>query len=184
LFALIHQYSVQITPIFVIKESYQGKQVENKFIHSDEAQFCTIAIDPIISEGIVRIEIILGNTRGIGYAMGIADASCSFTVGNSPYFRGTENLATQPWVHLIKKYSVGQKVEIEVDMTTIPRRVTFFVDDVEQPYYVIGIPSEIRFWVYIYNKSSSFTITKFERLIKSSAKGVPDSKVLEWGKKW
>ncbi|KAA6357160.1 MAG: hypothetical protein EZS28_047313, partial [Streblomastix strix] len=73
-----------------------------------------------------------------------------------------------------KKYSDGQRIGIEVDMTTVPRRVTFFVDNVEQPKYVIGIPSEIRFWV----------LTKFERLIKSSAKGVEGSKALEWGKEW
>ncbi|KAA6360688.1 MAG: hypothetical protein EZS28_043785 [Streblomastix strix] len=78
------------------------------------------------------------------------------------------------WGPQNQEYSDGQKVEIEVDMTTVPRRVTFFVDDVEQPNYAIGIPSEIRFWV----------LTKFERLIKSSAKGVEGSKALEWGKKW
>ncbi|KAA6384226.1 MAG: hypothetical protein EZS28_020245 [Streblomastix strix] len=88
------------------------------------------------------------------------------------------------WGPINKQYSDGQKVGIEVDMTTVPRRVTFFVDDVEQPNYVICIPSEIRFWAYIYNESSSFTVTKFERLIKSSAKGVEGSKALEWGKEW
>ncbi|KAA6403934.1 MAG: hypothetical protein EZS28_000547 [Streblomastix strix] len=186
--------SFQITPIFIIKESYQGKQVENKFIHSDEDQLCTITIDPIISEGIVRIEIILENTGGIGYSMGIADTSCSFTVRKAPLqeenrekivsyscFGNLDHITRGP---KNQRYYVGQKVGIEVDMTTVPRKVTFFVDDVEQPNYVIGIPSEIRFWAYIYFGRSSFTVTKFERLIKSSAKGVEGSKVLEWGKTW
>ncbi|KAA6364681.1 MAG: hypothetical protein EZS28_039792 [Streblomastix strix] len=83
-----------------------------------------------------------------------------------------------------QNYSDGQRIGIEVDMTTVPRRVTFFVDDVEQPNYVIGIPSEIRFWAYSYNSSSSFTVTKFERLIKSSTKGIEGSKAFEWGKEW
>ncbi|KAA6383334.1 MAG: hypothetical protein EZS28_021136 [Streblomastix strix] len=98
------------------------------------------------------------------------------------YDDGTLNHKT--WGPKNQTYFVGQKVGIEVDMTTVPRKVTFFVDNVEQPNYVIGIPSEIRFWVYIYNESSSFTVTKFERLIKSSAKGVEGSKALEWGKEW
>ncbi|KAA6344343.1 MAG: hypothetical protein EZS28_052247 [Streblomastix strix] len=69
-------------------------------------------------------------------------------------------------------------------MTTVPRRATFFVNDVEQPNFVIGIPEAIRFWVFTTNPSSSFTITKFERLIQSTAKGVEGSKALEWGKEW
>ncbi|KAA6380264.1 MAG: hypothetical protein EZS28_024208, partial [Streblomastix strix] len=63
-------------------------------------------------------------------------------------------------------------------------RATFFVDDIEQPNYVIEIPSKIRFWVFTYYKSSSFTVTKFERLIQSTAKGVEGSKAIQWGKKW
>ncbi|KAA6389173.1 MAG: hypothetical protein EZS28_015301 [Streblomastix strix] len=69
-------------------------------------------------------------------------------------------------------------------MTIVPCRVTFFVDDVEQPYYVIGIPPEIRFWACTYYKSSSFTVTKFVRLVKSTAQGVVGSQALEWGKEW
>ncbi|KAA6365670.1 MAG: hypothetical protein EZS28_038803, partial [Streblomastix strix] len=83
-----------------------------------------------------------------------------------------------------RSYKEGQRVAVEVDMTTVPRRATFFVDDIEQPNFVIGIPEAIRFWVHTYYKSSSFTITKFERLIQSTAKGVQGSKALEWRKEW
>ncbi|KAA6328822.1 MAG: hypothetical protein EZS28_053676 [Streblomastix strix] len=69
-------------------------------------------------------------------------------------------------------------------MTIVPRRVTFFVNDAEQPEFVIGIPSEIRFWAYTSEEQSTFTVVKFERLIKSTAKGVVGSKALEWGKEW
>ncbi|KAA6356886.1 MAG: hypothetical protein EZS28_047587 [Streblomastix strix] len=85
---------------------------------------------------------------------------------------------------LNKEYTDGQIIGIEVDMTIVPRRVTFFVDDVEQPNYVSGIPSEIRFWAFLWNSSSSFTVVKFEKLIKSTAKGVVSSQALEWGKEW
>ncbi|KAA6384225.1 MAG: hypothetical protein EZS28_020249 [Streblomastix strix] len=112
-----------------------------------------------------------------------SNALCEDREKTVRYFWNGE-LSHISWGSYNKGYSDGQKVGIEVDMTTVPRRVTFFVNDVERPKYVIGIPSEIRFWTYIYNSSSSFTVTKFERLIKSSAKGVPDSKVLEWGKEW
>ncbi|KAA6376026.1 MAG: hypothetical protein EZS28_028446 [Streblomastix strix] len=126
--------------------------------------------------------------------MGIADASCSFAAGRYPNQDGNQEKTVRYfWNGELnhktggpknQEFADGQKVGIEVDMTTVPRRVTFFVDDVEQPKYVIGIPSEIRFWAYTFNESSSFTVTKFERIIKSSAKGVPGSKALEWGKEW
>ncbi|KAA6357693.1 MAG: hypothetical protein EZS28_046780, partial [Streblomastix strix] len=44
-------------------------------------------------------------------------------------------------------YEDGQRISVIVDMTTDPRKVVFYIDDIEQPNYVIGIPSEIRFWV-------------------------------------
>ncbi|KAA6378052.1 MAG: hypothetical protein EZS28_026419, partial [Streblomastix strix] len=45
------------------------------------------------------------------------------------------------------EYDEGKRVAVEVDITTIPRRVTFFVDDIEQPNFVIGFPEAIRFCV-------------------------------------
>ncbi|KAA6357249.1 MAG: hypothetical protein EZS28_047225 [Streblomastix strix] len=41
-----------------------GRVMEGmKFVHSNEYVFCTIAFDPVISEGIVRFEVIFENTR-------------------------------------------------------------------------------------------------------------------------
>jgi hypothetical protein len=39
------------------------------------------------------------------------------------------------------------RIAAEVDMRKKSKIVTFFVDDVEQPNYVINIPSAIRLWV-------------------------------------
>ncbi|KAA6366069.1 MAG: hypothetical protein EZS28_038405 [Streblomastix strix] len=69
-------------------------------------------------------------------------------------------------------------------MTSNPRKVVFYVDDIEQPNFVIGIPSEIRLWAYTYWESSSFTVTKFERLIQLTQQEVAGSKALQWGKSW
>ncbi|KAA6360869.1 MAG: hypothetical protein EZS28_043604 [Streblomastix strix] len=69
-------------------------------------------------------------------------------------------------------------------MTSNPRKVVFYVDDIEQPNYVIGIPSEIRFWAFTVCKSSSFTVTKFERLAQFTQQRIVGSKALKWGKSW
>ncbi|KAA6383313.1 MAG: hypothetical protein EZS28_021160 [Streblomastix strix] len=44
-----------------------------------------------------------------------------------------------------QKYVDGQRVAIEVDMATVPRRATFFVDDVEQTNFMIGVSEAVRF---------------------------------------
>ncbi|KAA6400333.1 MAG: hypothetical protein EZS28_004135 [Streblomastix strix] len=179
-FEKIIQSIVQITPVFIIMEASQGCVEKNKFIHTGENECCTIAIEPAISEGIVRIDLIFENTS-YSCILGVADASYYFAAGRHPIYDGNH---LSKYVKRNQQYADGQRISIEVDMATVPRRATFFVDDVEQPNYIIGIPSEIRFWAYTIYSSSSFTVTKFKRLIKSSTKGVAGSKALEWGKKW
>ncbi|KAA6365641.1 MAG: hypothetical protein EZS28_038832, partial [Streblomastix strix] len=195
-YARIIQSIIQISPGFIIKEAWQGSSDGNKFIHSDQDQMCAIAIEPVISEGIVRIEVMFENCGGWSRIIGFADASCSFAAGRAPWNDGNREKSVRYWGldgdldHITygpegnRGYEEGQRVAVEVDMTTVPRRATFFVDDIEQPNFVIGFPEAIRFWVYTCNESSSFTVTKFERLIQSTAKGVEGSKALEWGKEW
>ncbi|KAA6383288.1 MAG: hypothetical protein EZS28_021184 [Streblomastix strix] len=116
-----------------------------------------ITIDPIIREGIVKIEIIFENPSQ-NFGMGIADASCSFAAGYGPsaygneektvrYFRNGElnhiTYSTKGNLYYFNK----QRISAIVDMTSNPHKVVFQVNDIEQPNYVIGIPSEIRFWV-------------------------------------
>ncbi|KAA6383601.1 MAG: hypothetical protein EZS28_020871 [Streblomastix strix] len=181
-YARIIQSIIQITPIFIIKEAWQGRSDGNKFFHLDKNDWCTIAIDPIINEGIVRIEVLFENTGGYSRSIGFADASCSFAAGKGPWDDGNREKTVRYWGdngdldHITdgpkgnQKNEDGQRIAVEVDMTTVPRRATFFVDDVEQPNFVIGFPEAIRFWV--------------QRLIQSTAKGVKGSKALEWGKEW
>ncbi|KAA6382175.1 MAG: hypothetical protein EZS28_022296 [Streblomastix strix] len=78
----------------------------------------------------------------------------------------------------------GERVSAEVNMQNVPRKLTFFIGDIEQPNFIVGIPGQIRFFAHISNKNSSFQVTKFEQLSQTSARGVVDSKELEWGKTW
>ncbi|KAA6366926.1 MAG: hypothetical protein EZS28_037546, partial [Streblomastix strix] len=135
-YARIIQSIIQISPSFIIKEAWQGRSDGNKFFHSDQNDYCTIAIDTIIREGIVRIGVIIGN-NGFYQTMGIADASCSFAAGKGPWDDGKQEKTVRYWGyhgefdHITngtrgnQSYTDEQKVEIEVDMTTVPRRVTF-----------------------------------------------------------
>ncbi|KAA6393530.1 MAG: hypothetical protein EZS28_010943 [Streblomastix strix] len=154
-YAKIIQSIIEIRPIFIIKEQKQGRSNQNKFIHSDKLDDCTIAIDPVMLEGIVRIEVLFENTDWWDKIIGIADASCSFAAGKEPcgkLVHITQSKGNQ-------KYEDGQRVAVEVDMTIVPRKATFFVDDVEQPNFVIGIPEAVRFWVRLYTKQIFFLLS-------------------------
>ncbi|KAA6403734.1 MAG: hypothetical protein EZS28_000753 [Streblomastix strix] len=192
----IIQSIIQITPIFIVKEAWQGKQQEMKFIHSINIDYCTIAIDPVIKEGIVRFEVKFENSGGWGRRIGIADASCSFAAGSHPTNDGNDKKTVSYWGyggdinHITNdtkrngRYEDGQRISAIVDMTSNPRKVIFYVDDIEQPNFVIGIPSQIRFWALTYYRYSSFTVTKFERLVQFIQQGIVGSKALQWGKSW
>ncbi|KAA6384748.1 MAG: hypothetical protein EZS28_019727 [Streblomastix strix] len=189
------QQTFQIAKQFIFKKGIEGRVDKNKFIHSKNDDWCTIAVNPIINEGIASIEIIFNNTGYMGRCIGIADASCSFAAGKGPWEAGNQEKTVRYWDdgyidHITKgidgnqSYKDGQRIAVEVDMTIVPRRATFFVEGVEQSNCVIGIPEAIRFWACIFNSFSSFNVSKFERLIKSSAKGEAGSKGLEYGKEW
>ncbi|KAA6383531.1 MAG: hypothetical protein EZS28_020943 [Streblomastix strix] len=122
--------------------------------------------------------------------IGIADASCSFAAGSFPTDGENRAKTVRYWsdgdishINTVKgnqRYKDGQRISAIVDMTSNPRKVVFYIDDIEQPNFVIGIPSEIRFWAYTYYKSSSFTVTKLERLVQFNSQIVPGSKAHEW----
>ncbi|KAA6370323.1 MAG: hypothetical protein EZS28_034149 [Streblomastix strix] len=193
-YAKIIQSIFEIRPIFIINEDWQGRSDQNKFIHSDQDGFCTIAMNPVIREGIVKIQVIFENSTYHNRMIGIADASCCFAAGNWPTDQGNNqktvkyysdgNLSHITYSKVNQKYADGQRVAVEVDMTTVPRKATFFVDDIEQPNFVIDIPEAVRFWTCTLNKSSSFVVINFEKLIKSTSQGVYGSKALQWGKEW
>ncbi|KAA6383524.1 MAG: hypothetical protein EZS28_020952 [Streblomastix strix] len=100
-------------------------------------------------------------------SIGVVDASCSFAADNAPWEDGNSENTVRYWIdgsidHITSltirngRYKDGQRISAIVDMTSNPRKVIFYVDNIEQPNYVIGIPSEIRFWVRLRIQSFFF----------------------------
>lgn len=53
--------------MFIVPKRIAGKTEKNKFIHSnDNEKYCTIAIDPPISKGVVRLEVVYELNAGYG----------------------------------------------------------------------------------------------------------------------
>ncbi|KAA6395644.1 MAG: putative Serine/threonine-protein kinase Nek3 [Streblomastix strix] len=155
---------------------------------------CTVTVDPSITQGIVYFEVVFRRNDLYYTSMGIADSSVKFGPNQSPLEFEYGGKTVGYWsnhglLHHSGSYIIGnagyrceQRVGAEIDMNE--RRITFFVEDEEQPVYVTGIPQSVRFWAYIHSPNSQFRVTRFERRSQSVSKGVQGSRSLEWGKEW
>ncbi|KAA6354044.1 MAG: hypothetical protein EZS28_050429, partial [Streblomastix strix] len=83
-------------------------------------------------------------------------------------------------------FKPNDRVGIEIDLSSNPRTATLFINDVEQPLYVINIPLRdgYRFYSHIIHENQSFTLAKLESRTIALRKGTANSKALDWGQKW
>ncbi|KAA6384303.1 MAG: hypothetical protein EZS28_020169 [Streblomastix strix] len=164
------------------------KVEEEKFTHSNEnSNWLTIVFDPNITSGISKIEVL--NIKNLE-AVGIADESVMFYEGEWPWARGMGRIIFYGNKGELKHQGAaitgnqsfldGGRVALEINMDSQPRTLTLFVNDEEQPNYIINIPSS----AFLNEKGSSFKINKFNHLSKPTAKHTEFSKINEWGKVW
>ncbi|KAA6376248.1 MAG: hypothetical protein EZS28_028225 [Streblomastix strix] len=184
--------SLTLIPLNPSTEDVEIEQ--NTFIHTDENQNDSVVLfDPVISKGIYKIKILnVIDLQGVG----IADQSVQYGRNEMPGDSKYENRI----VYYLREGQIkhhgydiegntvfwfkNQCVTMEVNMDSNPRMLTFFVDDKEQPNFVIDIPNSVRFWAYFYHLNSQFKVIGFEKLSSPSAKHGPGSHSFEFGKKW
>ncbi|KAA6390169.1 MAG: hypothetical protein EZS28_014305 [Streblomastix strix] len=172
-------------------------QQENKIIRTNQRGYSTVAFNPIIRSGIVRFGGFFKDHPFDYFSFGIADSSAVFGSNDRPYSGENKKKTVRYYrdgvlQHIGDNYIKGNSpikenktVAMEVNMNIRPRTLTFFYDNQEQPVSVINIPSSIRFYIYLYDPNSSFTITEFENVQYSSAKGgIKGQRIVEWGKYW
>ncbi|KAA6366721.1 MAG: hypothetical protein EZS28_037752, partial [Streblomastix strix] len=150
----------------------------------------TILFDPLIKNGVFRFEVL--NIQDL-YAVGIADESVKYGRGEGPDKRGYYKIIEYDdlgWIQHIGETirgnaeikNNGDRITLELNMDSNPRTLTFFVNDVEQPNFVINIPSAIR--ACIISENASFKVLKFEALSAPVAVNGAGSHSWEWGKEW
>ncbi|KAA6377435.1 MAG: hypothetical protein EZS28_027037, partial [Streblomastix strix] len=190
---IIEQISVPIIPTLIIPSQNYGKVNGLTFIKSQNG-FISVLVDPIITSGVVRFEVIVKEHENNYFSFGLAESAVDFKSGERANDQGyKENTvrydSDSELFHICSRsrinstFKCGQRIAMEADMNSTPRRLTFFIDNVEQPLSVVGIPNSIRFWVSLFSTGSSFTITKFEKVASSMARGVSGSSAIEWGEK-
>ncbi|KAA6376110.1 MAG: putative serine/threonine-protein kinase Nek3, partial [Streblomastix strix] len=186
-----------ITYYSIIPDPDHVKQQENKIIRTNEGILSTVAFNPVITSGIVRFGGFFKDHPNGYFNFGITDSSAVFGSNDGPY-EGENGKKTVRYFNLGDLYHIGynyisgnsrieenKTIAMEVNMNIRPRTLTFFYDNQEQPLSVINIPSSIRFYIFLYDSNSSFTITQFENFQYSSAKGgIKGQRIVDWGKEW
>ncbi|KAA6373329.1 MAG: hypothetical protein EZS28_031145, partial [Streblomastix strix] len=175
-----------------LNQSTEDVEIEsNTFIHTDENENGSVVLfDPVISKGIYKIKILnVNDLQGVG----IADQSVKYGRNEMPnkyqsrivYYRsgGTIQHNDNEKEGNTDFYSNNQSVAMEINMDSNPHMLTFFVDDKEQPNFVIDIPNSVRFLAYFCDLNAQFKVIEFEKLSSPSAKHGPGSHVFEFGKK-
>ncbi|KAA6396153.1 MAG: hypothetical protein EZS28_008319 [Streblomastix strix] len=187
-----------IPPVAIFEHPDRAHQEGNKIVKTDDDDGNSLsAFNPIISSEIVRFEGKFKNIDGGYFTIGIFDAVTFFkdekwpdeddeTMKRILIYGNNRTLIHFSEDNTIEmpEFKNDQRVAFEVNMSSTPRTLNFFIDDEQLPVQIINIPSAIRFYIGIDNEESSFTITRFERLQSSSAQEINESKTLEWGKQW
>ncbi|KAA6399106.1 MAG: hypothetical protein EZS28_005369 [Streblomastix strix] len=155
----------------------------------DNNNLCPLLYNPVINKGSVKLEILrVELLAGIGFA----DESVCYGRNEWPskrdldlivYYRCSGGIQHFfEWIVGNSGFSDRSRIGMELNMESNPRSLTFFIDDKEQPNFIINIPNAVRIWCYIYLKGASFKITMFEFLSTPTARHGEGSHALEYGK--
>ncbi|KAA6393126.1 MAG: hypothetical protein EZS28_011346 [Streblomastix strix] len=168
---------------------------QDTFTHTLENSFPTVVLfDPVITSGIARFEVI--NVRFL-LGVGIADESMHYGQNEWPSAKGKDMMIqyrNEGWIaHLGDEKIEGNEkfiaandvVKLELNMVSQPKTLTFFVNGIQQKNYVVNIPRAVRFWAFLWQKGSSFQISKFD-ILPVTAVRHKDKMYRQWkyGKKW
>ncbi|KAA6395388.1 MAG: hypothetical protein EZS28_009090 [Streblomastix strix] len=170
-------------------------QQENKIIRTNKGVRSTVAFNPVITSGIVRFGGFFEKHSIWDFSIGIADSSAVFGSNQAPsygekinktvrYFKSGDLIHIGDFIKGNSRIKENKTIAMEVNMNIIPRTLTFFYDNQEQPVSVTDIPSSIRFYIFLEDDNSSFAITQFENVQYSSANGNKGQKFVQWGKGW
>ncbi|KAA6393135.1 MAG: putative polyadenylate-binding protein [Streblomastix strix] len=188
---------IPIKPEAIFSDQKTAQQQGNAIIHAlDNYNHSTIAYKPVITKGIVRFEGIFQNYKDFPYQIGISESSVCFDSKKEPgdlLYKGktvcyknngciTHTNNTE--IAGNAKIEDGQTIALEVNMSTTPRTLTFFINGQQQPVSISKIPSSIKFWINLRAQKQSFTLTRFERIQTFSTTSLLNSKVLQWGSVW
>jgi hypothetical protein len=147
---------------------------------------CLIRFDAPARPGIWRFTVHFREIDDSEPVVGVIDPTVPISANFSPgqygslaylsnghiLINGTSSVATHGFGPL-------DHVTLEIDMQSQPRKVSFFVNDVPIPYFVVNVPADVQFFVCLSRSSSYFILESVCRYDKVAAPH-PSDRCLSW----
>ncbi|KAA6379735.1 MAG: hypothetical protein EZS28_024739, partial [Streblomastix strix] len=168
------------------------QDLNRKAVALKQGSLC-VSLNKVIKDGIHRIEVRFKKCNSGKYSfgsVGIVKAGYKIPYSCKPfgephkqnmleyygntgkvYFKGTETPGNDLFSH-------GQLIamELNADVGTLH----FFVDGIQQPVFVRGIKEAVKFYFYIFQNNTSFSIVSVKKLPIPTAMTLPNEKAVQW----
>ncbi|KAA6388077.1 MAG: putative STE family protein kinase [Streblomastix strix] len=149
----VSEIQIQHSPIVPYSDDVK---VDGESFTSLSNKTQVILFNPVIKNGAIKFELL---SRSSLNEVGIAEESVRYGRDEYPTARGDQKVVRywrQGWIKHISgtiygnsNFRTNDRVTLELNMDSNPRTLTFYVNDVEQPHYIINIPAELRFYLTI-----------------------------------
>ncbi|KAA6375990.1 MAG: hypothetical protein EZS28_028485 [Streblomastix strix] len=70
-------------------------------------------------------------------------------------------------------------IAIEVNMT-IPRTAHLFINSIQQPVFMSGLPESVQFYFFLNSQGDSATVLSLKKLAAPTIANIPDAKEVKW----
>ncbi|KAA6375988.1 MAG: hypothetical protein EZS28_028483 [Streblomastix strix] len=176
-------------PFQVINPTGSFTKKEGEFTYTATTSNClTFPINPAINQGIFRCEF-KANKVGNPW-FGVLKTGLVIPTGNStassPYYKDSMIFYNQGQVYQNGKEISGNQfmkdndtIVIEVNMA-IPRTAHLFINSIQQPVFMSGLPESVQFYFFLYSSGDSATVLSLKKLAAPTIANIPQAKEVKW----
>ncbi|KAA6372272.1 MAG: hypothetical protein EZS28_032202 [Streblomastix strix] len=176
-------------PIQITVATGSFTKQEGEFTYTATSQqYLTFPINAIINQGIYRCEF-KANKVGNPW-FGVLKTGLVIPTGqhaaSSPYQKDSMLFHAQGEVYQNGNSALGNQktkdndtIAIEVNMT-IPRTAHLFINSIQQPVFMSGLPESVQFYFFLDIVGDSVTVLSMKKLATPTIANIPDSKEIKW----
>ncbi|KAA6360287.1 MAG: hypothetical protein EZS28_044186, partial [Streblomastix strix] len=182
------QKTIEI-PISITVPTGQYTKKEGQFTYTATSnQYLTFPIDTRINQGIYRCEFKANKVgdqqfgvmkSGLVIPFGQYPNSSSYCKDNMFFYcKGQmyQNVKNTPGNQAMKDDDI---IAIEVNMT-VPRTAHLFINSIQQPVFMSGLPESVQFYFFINFVGDSTTVLSLKKLAAPTIANIPDAKEIKW----
>ncbi|KAA6399513.1 MAG: hypothetical protein EZS28_004957 [Streblomastix strix] len=169
--------------------SYTKKDGEFTYT-STQGQFKVFQINPVITEGIYKCEF-KGTFNTSNDWIGVMKSGLNVPFGSHTntqlYAKDSMFFQTSYVFQNGKPTMAGNKtitnndiVSIEVNMNTTPRTAHLFINNVQQPGYISGLPESIQYYFQLWTMGQPATVLSLKRLSAPTVTNISNAKEVKW----